>query len=45
VVWAGFFGYLFYIHQRNSNLQQEVAELKEEMEPPSVSPPSPIPPR
>jgi CcmD family protein len=32
VVWAGFFGYLFYIHQRNSNLRQEIEELKEELE-------------
>ncbi|MDA1215811.1 MAG: CcmD family protein [Chloroflexi bacterium] len=32
VVWAGFFGYLFYIHQRNSNLRQEIDELKEELE-------------
>jgi CcmD family protein len=32
VVWAGFFGYLFYIHQRSSNLRQEIDELKEELE-------------
>ena len=31
VAWLGFFSYLFYLHQRNNHIKQELDQLKEDL--------------
>jgi CcmD family protein len=31
IVWAGFFGYAFYLHRKQSAISEEIADLKKQL--------------